>query len=409
MQILLKLITLILPTVAMIQETTASFLVISFLVISFLQLRSWNTLSLYKNINEPLWLLIWCVITNYWSYYTVGNIKHIALLFSIYLLSNALICNKKKYHTQFEQTELFKYLLAGIVLAIITFLFEMNSHGIITIAVKNLFNPIPTPEGYKPTSHYFLPYMLIEGSSILSLLSWVGLSWLLQKRLYIAATLFITIILHVLYISDGLAEFMGFILGIITFIVMYISRLKILNLMIAGLVIYSVSMPIISYSIDPLKLSDKYYKLPLSAKHRLFIWNFTAKKIQQKPILGWGINSSERLGSNLTGLKHAITYEKIKFLLLPSYPHNNILQVLLELGLIGFILFLNMLIRYLIYVKQTALKNQNIVWGASCYSCFVNYFFISIVSFSIWDSWWTAIAVYILVFMHFNIKNTSTE
>jgi O-antigen ligase len=74
----------------------------------------------------------------------------------------------------------------------------------------------------------------------------------------------------------------------------------------------------------------------VSAYHRAAIWQFTVDRIDERPLLGWGLDSSRNLpggsdrvefhlpnGSTLGGEK------------MPLHPHNFALQWRLELGFIG--------------------------------------------------------------------------
>jgi O-antigen ligase len=65
-----------------------------------------------------------------------------------------------------------------------------------------------------------------------------------------------------------------------------------------------------------------------SVWHRAEIWSFVAGRIADKPVRGWGLDSSR----DMPGGKGKIdgTAER-----LPLHPHNGILQLWLELGAIG--------------------------------------------------------------------------
>ena len=115
--------------------------------------------------------------------------------------------------------------------------------------------------------------------------------------------------------------------------------------------------------------------------HRQQIWTFTAGKISEAPWTGYGINVINRLpGANdvIPGY-HA---EKI-----PSHPHNWVLEVLGETGLVGFVPMLFALawlagrqfLRYLRFGEGAPLAQLGLMavfWASS------------LLNFSIWSSWW---------------------
>lgn len=91
--------------------------------------------------------------------------------------------------------------------------------------------------------------------------------------------------------------------------------------------------------------------LPFSAQHRIMTWDFVLERIAERPVLGWGMESSRAIpgGSDTFppavldrfGLdspqERAIWARDIAHRL-PLHPHNAALQVWLELGLVGGVL-----------------------------------------------------------------------
>jgi O-antigen ligase len=69
-----------------------------------------------------------------------------------------------------------------------------------------------------------------------------------------------------------------------------------------------------------------------SAGHRLMIWSFAGDRISERPILGWGLDSSRAIPG---GDQEFRPGEKF----LPLHPHDAALQVWLELGAPGAALF----------------------------------------------------------------------
>jgi O-antigen ligase len=86
--------------------------------------------------------------------------------------------------------------------------------------------------------------------------------------------------------------------------------------------------------------------LPASAAHRLMIWDFTATRIAERPLSGWGMEASRAIpGHDLPagearlarfGLTHpGVEPWLAQAQMLPLHPHNGALQLWLELGLPG--------------------------------------------------------------------------
>lgn len=74
--------------------------------------------------------------------------------------------------------------------------------------------------------------------------------------------------------------------------------------------------------------------------YRGYIWEFTAERIQERPIEGWGFGASQFVGKG-----HSIVDPHLGALgeAIPSHPHNFSLQVLLETGAVGYAIILALL------------------------------------------------------------------
>jgi exopolysaccharide production protein ExoQ len=125
--------------------------------------------------------------------------------------------------------------------------------------------------------------------------------------------------------------------------------------------------------------------IPSSAEHRIAIWEFTARKIAEKPLAGWGMNASKIIpeGKLILYSDAGNRYGEA----LPLHPHNAILQFWLELGLPGIILYLGLLI----FIIITAISSQRSKFeSAMIFGQFTTIFIISNLSFGIWQAWWIA-------------------
>jgi O-antigen ligase len=68
-----------------------------------------------------------------------------------------------------------------------------------------------------------------------------------------------------------------------------------------------------------------------SAEHRLLIWSFVGERIDERPLLGWGLDASRAIPGGREPIRNGETW-------LPLHPHNAPLQLWLELGVPGAVL-----------------------------------------------------------------------
>ena len=138
-------------------------------------------------------------------------------------------------------------------------------------------------------------------------------------------------------------------------------------------------------------------KLSLELKfiHRLMIWSYTKEKILERPLLGHGVFSSRFIGENYKIIdKHNKEISAI-----PLHPHNFIMQIWLELGLLGIIVFYFFI--YNLIIKLKIFNRKQFYLSVFPISSFIQIFFIGQLSYGFWQSWW--IAIIIINFMLYSI------
>jgi hypothetical protein len=328
-----------------------------------------------SNINIPtILMLIWCFAACFWAPDLILSLKAVGglLFFAIATLYLSSI-DKSSFDELYNIAK--KPLLYGLLCAIILFFVEYYSTGMISTTFRNLIQ--------HKNMAFELPW-LDRGVVFISLLSWVVMHNLLKQRQIMLAISIYASVTFMLYLSDSLAGFVGFILASIAYVALYLSKMRLGWLMRICFALYIVTMPIMAYKQDPLEISNKY-SIPDSAKHRLFIWNFAAKKIADHPIIGYGFSASKNMATE----NDIVHYGQYKWCLLPLHPHNNVLQILLETGMIGLILFMAIVDNIL----KWTIRNNSIIAAA----CFINYFFIGTISFGIWQSWWIGVGALFVV------------
>lgn len=117
--------------------------------------------------------------------------------------------------------------------------------------------------------------------------------------------------------------------------------------------------------------------LPLSAEHRVEIWHKTLQRIEERPILGWGLDSARVISRMPTEIE-------------PSgrspaglHPHNAPLQILEELGLVGWSLALALLIAVALRIERLPAPSR-----VFAQATFVSALAMSCTAYGIWQGRW---------------------
>ncbi|MBN9565366.1 MAG: O-antigen ligase family protein [Alphaproteobacteria bacterium] len=201
------------------------------------------------------------------------------------------------------------------------------------------------------------------------------------------SALAISIFMGVLCLQAMAAAIVAFIAAVATYILIQ-KFPKIMSAWVSFKIIALawVSPYIAYFFMTPSFLGDFFTKLPFSWRHRLYIWHFVSEKIFEKPWLGWGYFSARYFPGG--GEDFEVGMAKI-----PMHPHNIFLQLWLDFGIIGPILFSSlMIILYYQLKKLTTSKPMAFAFVST-------YISIELFSFSIWQSWWLAGTLIAVIFL----------
>ncbi|WP_044561008.1 O-antigen ligase [Azospirillum sp. B4] len=119
-------------------------------------------------------------------------------------------------------------------------------------------------------------------------------------------------------------------------------------------------------------------RMPWSFRHRVEIWDVAARRILEKPLFGWGLDSSRNIPD-----EGQVSKFHPESPIIPLHPHNIFLQVLLELGVVGGVLYTWMAVslawmtrRLPAYAQASALAAMAATIAVGCFS------------YGAWQTWW---------------------
>lgn len=133
--------------------------------------------------------------------------------------------------------------------------------------------------------------------------------------------------------------------------------------------------------------------LPFSFRHRVEIWDVAARRILERPVLGWGLDSSPYIpDEGQVSLFHPESH------LIPLHPHNIFLQTLMELGVVGAVLYAALGLALLWgtralprWAQPTALA---MYMGGLAVGCF---------AYGAWQTWWLSGVLLSLIFLRLSV------
>lgn len=118
-----------------------------------------------------------------------------------------------------------------------------------------------------------------------------------------------------------------------------------------------------------------------SGLHRLYIWQFAAERVAEHPLIGWGLDASR----SMPGGQEIIPVPGSNGPNMPLHPHNGIMQVWVELGLIGALLLAALLVQT---IRAISRSGADRLAQAAALGAFVTGLVFFSAAFGAWQGWW---------------------
>ena len=226
-------------------------------------------------------------------------------------------------------------------------------------------------------------------STVISLLAWPVA--LIAAKTYgrLAAAAVIVFSALLLFALAPSTPLVAFAVGLVAFIIAWISPglgKRGLLLAFAGAVII---VPLLDVLAPPLiDFLAANLPVPHSEIHRLVIWQFAAERIFEHPLVGWGLDASRAIpGNNEEVYLFQFGANAETGQAMPLHPHNALIQIWLELGIVGVIL-IGAIFSLIVALIPSALHDR--ARPATLIATTACAFTIAQLGFGIWQGWWMA-------------------
>jgi O-antigen ligase len=339
-------------------------------------------------------LLVWGGVSALWSIDPQTSLERVPRLFGIFLAGLVLLAAVRDLRST-ERRFLEYALLAGVLAGIVLLAIEMATDLAVFRALRTVFGGGAPPDDLK---------VFNRAATVLALLLWPALASLWKRRPRVMTPVLLIVVVVIL---SGLKSFAAIVaLGLaLPFAALAGTWLR-PGLLGAALIIVTafLATPLLS----PALVSDEGIRAPLSAlpsslRHRAHIWSFVAERIAERPLFGWGLDSSRAIpgGHGLlllspdppspsTATNGGAEMESLRVERLPLHPHNAVLQIWLELGAVGAAIALAFMLLALERLRRLALS-PHFRWKAGlCIGFLVTALTIAFASYGVWQTWWLA-------------------
>ena len=231
---------------------------------------------------------------------------------------------------------------------------------------------------------------LNRSASVIAIFVWPWAMGISHHYGRLAAVIFIVMAFGAVYLLAPLTPFVAVLLGTCAFAVASYSP-RLAKALLLGIFVVSIAVvPFFDTLLSRLDgLLTEVLQDSVNIKHRFIIWQFAAEHILERPLIGWGLDTARILpGGNselLLGLQPDGTLATGPAL--PLHPHNALIQIWLELGLIGVLLFAALFGLAVWAIPHGVEKKY-----ASTIAIAVTFtgLVISQLGFGFWQGWWLA-------------------
>ncbi|MBV8505605.1 MAG: O-antigen ligase family protein [Alphaproteobacteria bacterium] len=255
-------------------------------------------------------------------------------------------------------------LLIGMALGIAMVAIELATAGSLTALVS---------------TRAYLPTQLNQASISFALLILPASALLISLGQAIFATLLAVLTAVTVYELAGTAAKAVLLAGLAMGLLLYRARPVVAGVALAISVVAIIAAPLTFARLERLPgLGEAADSFKISAGHRLLIWSFAGDRIAERPLTGWGLDASRAIPGGDDPIRPGETW-------MPLHPHNAALQVWLELGAPGAVLFallVALVWGVLAHVEWPPLFAA--AAGASLTIAFVGCFG----TYGIWQEWW---------------------
>ena len=306
-------------------------------------------------------LLLWGTASALWSVNPVRSLVVAARLAGLFTVGLLLASGAGLVAAPRRLTFL---LLVGMVLGIAMVAVELATAG----ALSSLLSD----RAYRPTR-------LNQASISLALLVLPTSALLISLGHAVFAILLAAVTAATVYGSAGTAAKAVLLAGLAIGLLLYRARLVVASVALAISVAAIIAAPLTFARLERLPgLGEMADSFKISAGHRLLIWSFAGDRIAERPVTGWGLDSSRAIPGGDDPIRPRETW-------MPLHPHNAALQVWLELGAPGAALFA--LLAAIVWGGLARVEWRPLfaaAAGASLTIAFVGCF----ATYGIWQEWW---------------------
>ena len=366
-------------------KAMVALLVLTALVCLFIERNRQAVFSALPRVILSLLVVLaaWSLVTIWWSPRPLGGLTLWLRVVGIGLCGVAMFAAAAKAAalnaTAADRRLLLTALAASGWIFVALFGVELFTGGILSRLVISLWNLL-TPWDTVPPS---APLLLLQSSAALAVFAWPCMLAIRRRHSTRIAVLFGTAVGALLLIQNMQASLVAFAGGMVVYAMVYKFRRRGIAAFLVGLAVVNLALALIAFEFVSVDQGEGVsIVMSRSTKERLYILDYAYERIAQNPLTGWGFDGSRAIGQDTRGPFYSNPS-------IPLHPHNLWAQTWLELGLIGVVLVISLVVS--IFMRLAAGGRGRAVVAVAA-ATMASYLLIGNISYGMWQNWWLAIA-----------------
>ena len=281
---------------------------------------------------SPVWwlcvpLILWSCLSLLWSIDPSRSLQRIPKILAVFALGITM-------HTLIRTTLLAQFriaalhaMIAGLALAGLILLIEAHSGAQLVRFYSG--DSLWSETLVHRTSYYNRSFSILIPLLLILFCSWKKLTFPWKFLLVFAA----------FSVTDAILSFKeetplwSLTAGFIAFLAAFCAPRLISRMLLVGFIIGALVTPLITPSVVDWIETKIENPLSNSIQHRLVMWDFLSKRSLERPLTGWGIEASR----SIPNADERYLDDNYASKYVSHHPHNLVLQLWSELGLVGVI------------------------------------------------------------------------
>lgn len=326
-------------------------------------------------------LAIWALASHFWAINSDRALSEWAATFAIILLS--IVTFGVLQHLRKNQLEALTFALSiAIPLMLLLIAVELKFFGFLYSFFGTQF--------FSKTNIFFNAEVYNRGACFLAVIFWALLmahSKRMRQNMPTSILLGVVSIATIVTLGmlESLSAKVAFVGGVVAFIAVLLMPVISIRLLQIAVILLAVGMVWYAPKLNPNEFAEK--NIPPSALHRIFIWSFSGQKAAENMWQGYGFYNSRDIAGGKDVIALGNQSSPLGWVNLPNHSHNAMLQMWLELGLVGLSLYVLLIVTSLSWMLKYV---QSTLQRAIMVAMLVTYLGISLLAFNVWQEWWIA-------------------